>query len=53
MENGSWAPVVKNKIVKAFELCKNLEFAENVVTIHSAVNDESIEQIKKLAEEMK
>ena len=53
VENGSWAPVVKNKIVKAFELCKNLEFAENVVTIHSAVNDESIEQIKKLAEEMK
>ncbi len=53
VENGSWAPVVKNKIVKAFELCKNLEFAENDVTIHSAVNDESIEQIKKLAEEMK
>ncbi len=53
MENGSWAPVVKNKIVKAFELCKNLDFAETVVTIHSAVNDDTIEQIKKLAEEMK
>ena len=53
VENGSWAPVVKNKIVKAFELCKNLEFAETVVTIHSAVKDETIEQIKKLAEEMK
>ena len=53
MENGSWAPVVKNKITKAFELCKNLEFAETVVTIHSAVNDENLEQIKKLAEEMK
>ena len=53
VENGSWAPVVKNKIVKAFELCKNLEFAETVVTIHSAVKDETVEQIKKLAEEMK
>ena len=53
MENGSWAPVVKNKILKAFELCKNLEFAETVVTIHSAVKDDTIEQIKKLAEEMK
>ncbi len=53
VENGSWAPVVKNKIVKAFELCKNLEFAENIVTIHSAVKDDTIEQIKKLAEEMK
>ncbi len=53
VENGSWAPVVKNKIVKAFELCKNLEFAETVVTVHSAVKDENLEQIKKLAEEMK
>ncbi len=53
VENGSWAPVVKNKIVKAFELCKNLEFAENVVTIHSAVKDENLEQIKNFAEEMK
>lgn len=53
VENGSWAPVVKNKIVKAFELCKNLEFAETVVTVHSAVKAENLEQIKKLAEEMK
>ena len=53
VENGSWAPVVKNKITKAFELCKNLEFAENIVTIHSAVKEENLEQIKKLAEEMK
>ncbi len=53
VENGSWAPVAKNKIVKAFELCKNLEFAETVVTIHSAVKDDNIVQIKKLAEEMK
>ncbi|MBR2954095.1 MAG: FprA family A-type flavoprotein [Clostridia bacterium] len=53
VENGSWAPVVKNKITKAFELCKNLEFAETVVTIHSAVKDENLELIKKLAEEMK
>ena len=52
VENGSWAPVVKNKITKAFELCKNLEFAETVVTIHSAVKDENLEQIKKLANEM-
>ena len=53
MENGSWAPVVKNKITKAFENSKNIEFAETVVTIHSAVKEDTIEQIKKLAEEMK
>ncbi len=52
VENGSWAPVVKNKITKAFENSKNIEFAENIVTIHSAVKDENLEQIKKLAEEM-
>ena len=52
VENGSWAPVVKNKITKAFELCKNLEIAENIVTIHSAVKPENIEQIKALAKEM-
>lgn len=52
VENGSWAPVVKNKITKAFENSKNIEFAENIVTIHSAVKEENLEQIKKLAEEM-
>ncbi len=52
VENGSWAPVVKNKITKSFENSKNIEFAENIVTIHSAVKEENLEQIKKLAEEM-
>ncbi len=52
VENGSWAPIVKNKITKAFELCKNLEFAETVVTIHSAVKEENLQQIKNLAKEM-
>ena len=52
MENGSWAPVVKNKITKAFENSKNIEFAETVVTIHSAVKEDTIEQIKNLAKEM-
>ena len=52
VENGSWAPVVKNKIIKAFENSKDITFAENFVTIHSAVKEENIEQIKKLAKEM-
>ena len=53
VENGSWAPVVKNKIIKMFENCKDLTFADTVVTIHSALNDTSREQIKELAKEMK
>ena len=52
VENGSWAPVVKNKITKAFESSKEITFAENIVTIHSAVKPENIEQIKALAKEM-
>lgn len=52
VENGSWAPVVKNKITKMFENCKDLTFSDTVVTIHSALNDESREQIKQLAKEM-
>ncbi len=52
VENGSWAPVVKNKITKAFENSKGITFAENIVTIHSAVKPENIEQIKALAKEM-
>ena len=53
VENGTWAPVVKNKITKAFENSKEITFADTVVTVHSALNDESKEQIKALAKEMK
>ena len=52
VENGTWAPVVKNKITKAFENSKEITFADTVVTVHSALNDESREQIKNLAKEM-
>ena len=52
IENGTWAPVVKNKITKMFENSKEITFADTVVTIHSALNDTSKEQIKQLAEEM-
>lgn len=53
VENGTWAPVVKNKITKMFESSKEITFADTIVTIHSALNDTSCEQIKQLAEEMK
>lgn len=52
VENGSWAPVVKNKITKAFENSKDILFADTVVTIPSAINDTTREQIKDLAKEM-
>ena len=52
IENGSWAPMAAKKISKAFENSKDIKFAETVVTIHSALNDRSIAEIKNLAKEI-
>ena len=52
IENGSWAPMA-NKIMKGLlEKCKYVTFAENNVTIMSALNDESTTQIEALADEL-
>ena len=52
VENGSWAPMA-NKVMKGmFEKSKNLQFAENTVTILSALNDDSKAQINALADEL-
>ena len=53
IENGSWAPMAGKIIKKMFENSKEIQFSDTVVTIHSAVKDENVEQIKKLAGEMK
>lgn len=52
MENGSWAPVAAKTMAKMLEGCKELSFAENTVTILSAVKPETRTQIEKLAEEL-
>ncbi len=52
IENGSWTPLVAKKIKAMFEGSKNITFAENVVTITSAMNNENIEKIQQLAKEM-
>ena len=52
IENGSWAPMA-NKIMKGLlEKCKCVTFAENNVTIMSALNDESTAQIEALVDEL-
>ena len=52
IENGSWAPMA-NKVMKAmFEKSKNLTFAENNVTILSALNAESTQSLENLSEEL-
>jgi flavorubredoxin len=52
IENGSWAPTATNVMKKMLEKSKNLEFAENNITIKSAVNEATIEQIEALAKEL-
>ena len=52
VENGSWAPVAKKFMMKMFENSKNLTFAENSVTIASAVKEENVAQLELLAEEL-
>ena len=52
MENGSWAPVAARKMREMLSGCKNITFAENTVTITSALSDESRAQIDALAAEM-
>ncbi|MBQ7962418.1 MAG: FprA family A-type flavoprotein [Clostridia bacterium] len=53
VENGSWAPTAANVMKKKLADFKNIELAETVVTIKSALTDENIAQLDKLAEEMK
>lgn len=52
VENGSWAPTAAKQMKTAFEKSKNIAFAENTVTIRSALNAESRDAIAALAEEL-
>lgn len=53
IENGSWASVAAKTMKTMLEKCKNLTFANNLVSIKSAVNEDNIKQIAALAEELK
>ena len=52
IENGSWAPVAARIMKSQLANSKNLTYADNGVKILSALNDESIAQIKALAVEL-
>jgi flavorubredoxin len=50
MENGSWAPMAAKTMKAMFEKSKNLELAEPVVTIQSALDEASKKQVEALAD---
>ena len=52
IENGSWAPIAAKTMKKLLEPCKNINYTNTTVRIMSALNDESIAQIKSLADEL-
>ena len=52
IENGTWAPMAAKIIKTMFEKSKNLTFAENVVSIKSALNQKNREEIAALADEL-
>ena len=52
IENGSWTPVAGKVMREMLANCKNISWAENNVTIFSALNDASTAQLKALAEEL-
>lgn len=53
IENGSWAPSAAKKMREYLETMKNVEILEPVITIKSAVKEETVAQLKVLAETVK
>jgi len=52
MENGSWAPLAAKTMKGMLEESKKITFAEPVVTIRSALSQESQDQIEALSESL-
>ena len=52
MENGTWAPAAGRIMAAALEGCKNLTFAQEKVTIKSAMNEDTMASIRRLADEL-
>ena len=52
VENGSWAPMAAKKMKEALEGMKEMTFCDTVVTIRSAMKENDLLQIQKLAEEL-
>ena len=52
IENGSWAPASGKLMKTMFEQMKDITICENIVTIKSAMKNENIVQMEKLADEL-
>ena len=52
IENGSWAPMATKVMRGMLEKCKDITYTETGVRILSALNDESIAQLRAMATEL-
>ena len=52
IENGTWNPLAAKVMTQMFENSKNITFCPTVVTIKTAMNDETVNELEKLAEEI-
>ena len=52
IENASWAPMAAKTMRKMLDGCKNLTYADTVVTVKSALNAQSLQQLQALAYEL-
>ena len=52
VENGSWMPMAAKAMRAKLEACKNLEFAETVVSINGALDDAARSQMDALVAEL-
>jgi len=53
IENGSWAPMAAKVMRGMLEGCKNLTFSDTVVTINSALNEDSKSKLDELINSLK
>ena len=53
VENGSWAPMAAKVMRGMLDACKDVTILDPVVTVRSALNEESTAQLNALAEAMK
>jgi flavorubredoxin len=52
IENGTWNPLAAKVMTKMFENSKDINFCPTVVTIKTAMNDKTVTDLEKLAEEI-
>jgi len=52
IENGSWMPMAAKVIKNHFASSKGVSFTDHVVTIHAAMDEETKEALKALADEL-